>query len=69
MKSLFTIFLYLPLLGLADTVEVTDGSVLQGKILGMTDGNLTIQTSFAGKIKIHHTQMAQSKKLRIAFLR
>ena len=69
MKSLFTIFLYLPLLGLADTVEVTDGSVLQGKILGMTDGNLTIQTSFAGKIKIPHTQIVTIKSEREISLR
>ena len=42
----------MPLLVWADSVKISDGSVLNGKILGLVDGNLTIQTAFAGKIVI-----------------
>ena len=41
----------------ADEVKVADGSILNGLILGMNDGNLTIQTSFAGKIKVPYNQI------------
>jgi putative salt-induced outer membrane protein YdiY len=56
-KLLFT-FILLPLLSWADSVEVLDGSIIQGKIIGMVDGNLTIQTSFAGKIKVPYTKIS-----------
>ena len=56
-KLLFT-FIFFPLLIWADSVEVLDGSVIQGKIIGMADGNLTIQTSFAGKIKVPYTKIS-----------
>ena len=42
----------MPLLVWADSVKISDGSVLNGKILGLVDGNLTIETAFAGKIVI-----------------
>ena len=35
-----------------------DGSVLIGEILGMKDGNLTLKTSFAGKVKIPHPSIS-----------
>ena len=60
MKSLFTIFIALPLFGCPHS-EVTDGSVLR-KILGITDGNLTIQTSFAGKSKYLHRDSNHKKQ-------
>ena len=41
----------MPLLVWAD-FKISDGSVLNGKILGLVDGNLTIETAFAGKIVI-----------------
>ena len=41
----------------ADSVEISDGSVLHGKLIGIIDGNLTIQTSFAGKIKVPVTEI------------
>ncbi|MDA7756634.1 DUF481 domain-containing protein [Opitutales bacterium] len=47
----------LPLVMFADEVKVADGSILNGLILGMNDGNLTIQTSFAGKIKVPYNQI------------
>ena len=43
---------------IADQVTTTDGSVLVGQILGMQDGNLTIKTEFAGKLRIAHPQIA-----------
>jgi putative salt-induced outer membrane protein YdiY len=44
---------------IADQVITTDGSVLIGQILGMQDGNLTIKTEFAGKLRIAHPQIAK----------
>ncbi|MDG0963581.1 MAG: hypothetical protein P8O23_00840, partial [Opitutales bacterium] len=52
---------FLKLLGIAlfsyahlsgDEIITKDGSRLQGKLLLLEDGNLTLQTEFAGKIKI-----------------
>ncbi len=34
---------------LADKVVIKDGSILIGTVLGSLDGNLTIETEFAGK--------------------
>ena len=43
----------------ADDLETKDGSILKGQLLGMHEGNLTIQTSFAGKIKIPYHQIVK----------
>jgi putative salt-induced outer membrane protein YdiY len=37
---------------LADKVVVKDGSVIIGSVLDVVDGNLTIETDFAGKLRI-----------------
>lgn len=58
MQKIFSTIFLIPLLIWADSVEISDGSVLQGKILGMVDGNLTIQTSFAGKIKVPYNKIS-----------
>ena len=54
-------FLFCPLVAIADKVTVNDGSVLLGSILGISDGNLTIQTEFAGKIKIPYHKVSEIK--------
>ena len=54
-------FLFSPMVAMADTVTVNDGSVLLGSILGISDGNLTIQTEFAGKIKIPYHKVSAIK--------
>ncbi|OUU26068.1 MAG: hypothetical protein CBC04_05630 [Verrucomicrobia bacterium TMED44] len=59
----------LPLILLADHVEITDGSIIHGEILGMTDGNLTIKTSFAGKIKVPYTRISSVSSNREISLR
>lgn len=59
-RILFTLLLF-PLWTWADSVEISDGSILQGKILGMLDGNLTIQTNFAGKIRIPYSKISSIK--------
>ena len=51
MKRLLTLSLALHLNLMADRVTTTDGSVLVGQILGMQDGNLTIETEFAGNFE------------------
>ena len=43
----------------ADDLETKDGSILKGQLLGMHEGNLTIQTSYAGKIKIPYHQIVK----------
>lgn len=57
MRNKLFFFLLTPLVIWADSVEISDGSVLHGKLLGIIDGNLTIQTSFAGKIKVPVTEI------------
>ena len=42
----------------ADKVVVKDGSVLMGKIVQSVDGNLTIETDFAGKVRIPMSQIS-----------
>ncbi len=60
-KSLhfFAVFMlgFLPSLW-SDEVRIWDGSVLQGEILGLDDGNLTLATDFAGEIKIPKTKIS-----------
>ena len=58
MQNLYLVLLIIPCFIWADSVETSDGSLLRGKILGMVDGNLTIETSFSGKIKIPYTKIA-----------
>ena len=58
MQNLYLALLIIPCFIRADSVETSDGSLLRGKILGMVDGNLTIETSFSGKIKIPYTKIA-----------
>jgi len=41
----------------AGTVETLDGSVIQGKILGIDAGTIKIETSFAGVIEISQTEV------------
>ena len=53
--------MFFPLLTMADRVSVSDGSILNGSILGISDGNLTIQTEFAGKIKIPYHKISSIK--------
>ena len=59
MKSIFNFLFGLFFFGLlvADEIRTHDGSLIQGTIWGMEDGNLTIKTSFAGKIKIPYDQI------------
>ena len=64
MRIFLSILTILPLLSRADSVETSDGSIIQGEIMGMLDGNLTIQTAFAGKIKIPYTRIASIKSER-----
>ena len=64
MRIFLFILTILPLLSRADSVETSDGSIIQGEIMGMLDGNLTIQTAFAGKIKIPYTRIASIKSER-----
>ncbi len=61
MRNLFFIFIFTPFFAWADSVKILDGSVIKGKIIGMVDGNLTIQTSFTGKIKVPYTKIASIK--------
>ena len=42
----------------ADEIKTTDGSILQGSILGMNDGNVTIKTAFAGVLKISEKKIS-----------
>ena len=58
MRIFLSILTILPLLSRADSVETSDGSIIRGELMGMLDGNLTIQTAFAGKIKIPYTRIA-----------
>lgn len=58
MKRLLALSLALHLNLMADRVTTTDGSMLVGQILGMQDGNLTIETEFAGKLRIAHSRIA-----------
>lgn len=43
---------------LADKVVIKDGSILIGKVLASIDGNLTIDTEFAGELKIPVSQIS-----------
>ena len=49
---LFCIFLCFYSILQADRVESADGSVLFGKIIGVTDGNLTFETSYSSFVQI-----------------
>ena len=42
----------------SDKIKTIDGSILQGEIIGMVDGNLTIQTTYAGTLKIPEHQIS-----------
>ena len=53
MRKLPFTFIFFPWLTWADSVEVLDGSIIQGKIIGMVDGNLTIKPPSQGKLKFH----------------
>ena len=64
MRIFLFILTILPLLSRADSLETSDGSIIRGEIMGMLDGNLTIQTAFAGKIKIPYTRIASIKSER-----
>ena len=69
MRNLFFIFIFTPFFAWADSVKILDGSVIKGKIIGMVDGNLTIQTSFTGKIKVPYTKIASIKSKKEISLR
>ena len=61
-SALLTSFLY------ADRAETRDGSILYGKIIGAKDGNLTLETDYAGLIHIplkHLTSLSSSDSLSI----
>lgn len=58
MRTKLLLFIFSPFCLLADKVVITDGSILNGSIIGMFDGNLTISTSFAGKIVIPYTSIS-----------
>lgn len=42
----------------ADIIVTKDGSTLNGKILGIDSGTITVQTDFAGEIEIEQAQVA-----------
>ena len=42
----------------SDKIKTIDGSILQGEIIGMLDGNLTILTTYAGTLKIPEHQIS-----------
>lgn len=50
MKSNLLILVLFPFVLFADKVVVKEGSVIMGKVMGFVDGNLTIETDFAGKL-------------------
>jgi hypothetical protein len=55
MKLLFSNFLFaaaLVLTAAADQVELTDGSLIRGRILTVDGGKISIETSFAGTVSI-----------------
>jgi hypothetical protein len=41
----------------ADRIELTDGSVVHGKLVSVGGGNFTIETKFAGKVVIDQAQV------------
>ncbi len=55
MKLFFSNFLFaaaLVLTAAADQVELTDGSLLKGRIVGVNAGKISLETSFAGTVSI-----------------
>ena len=58
MKFNLLILVLFPFLLFADKVVVKEGSVIMGKVMGFVDGNLTIETDFAGKLKIPASQIS-----------
>lgn len=42
----------------SDQIKTLDGSILQGDILGMVDGNVSIETVYAGTLKIPEDQIS-----------
>lgn len=58
MKSLLSFLLLFHCSVSADKVVVQDGSILIGSVVDFIDGNLTLKTDFAGKIKIPLSQIA-----------
>lgn len=58
MKFNLLILVLFPFVLFADKVVVKEGSVIMGKVLGFVDGNLTIETDFAGKLKIPASQIS-----------
>ena len=50
--------LALPLSLPADTIETLDGSRLNGRVVAILDGTVTIETDFAGSIEIPQEQIA-----------
>tara|TARA_B100001093_G_scaffold108839_5_gene101135 strand:+ start:5313 stop:6356 length:1044 start_codon:yes stop_codon:yes gene_type:complete len=69
MKFLFSLLASLTsTILVADEVKTSDGSVIQGVIIGMDDGNLSIKTAFAGVLKISEDQissLSSEKKIMI----
>ena len=58
MRLILLVLFSIQLTVLADKVVIKDGSILIGTVLGAVDGNLTIETEFAGKLKIPVTRIA-----------
>jgi len=58
MKSFLSFLLLFHCTVLADKVVVKNGSILMGSVVDFIDGNLTLETDFAGKIKIPLSQIA-----------
>ena len=53
---------------LADKVVLKNGSVLIGSVVNSVDGNLTIETDFAGKLKIPVARISSISSERVILL-
>jgi len=69
MKFILLSLLSLQFSLLADQVVIKDGSVLIGTVTGIVDGNLTIETDFAGNLRIPVSQVSSINSESVISLR
>ncbi len=52
-----TLLVTLPLLSFSDRIETKDGSIIYGKIIGASDGNLSLETTYLSIIQVPLTEL------------
>ena len=68
-KTFFILGFFLCLHAWSDQIKTLDGSILQGDILGMSDGNISIETPYAGTLHIPEGYISAISSSRVLSLR